>query len=210
MSRHSGYVYSKEEEIANSVSHGIGFILAIFATFFISSYALTQTQLVGLVVYGIGMQLMFLSSCVYHGITNKKIRPILKRIDHAMIFVFIFATYLPFSIYLNTQKSYVILVIVGITSLIGILLKMFLAGKFKILFTLVYIIVGWAAIFELNDIFNIVPIISIIYLVAGGICYTIGGVIYALSRFKYHHLVWHIFVMVACLLQFMSIYYLYR
>lgn len=208
MSRHSGYVYTKGEEIANSLSHGIGFVFALILTVFITKINQIPSLTPYLIIYGIGMQLMFLSSCVYHAICNQKIRPIFKRIDHSMIFVFIFSTYLPISVYMGTKKAYIILAIVGICCLIGICFKIFLAGKFKVIFTLIYIIVGWAAIFEIKDIFNMLPQISIIYLVSGGLCYTIGGVIYALSKFKYHHLIWHIFVMVACFLQYMCIYYL--
>lgn len=208
MSRHSGYVYTKGEEIANSLSHGIGFLFALVLTVFIIKINQIPSLTPYLIIYGIGMQLMFLSSCVYHAIWNQKIRPIFKRIDHSMIFVFIFSTYLPISVYMGTKKAYIILAIVGISCLIGICFKIFLAGKFKVIFTLIYIIVGWAAIFEIKDIFNMLPQISIIYLVSGGLCYTIGGVIYALSKFKNHHLIWHIFVMVACFLQYMCIYYL--
>lgn len=208
MSRHSGYVYTKGEEIANSLSHGIGFLFALVLTVFITKINQIPSLTPYLIIYGIGMQLMFLSSCVYHAIWNQKIRPIFKRIDHSMIFVFIFSTYLPISVYMGTKKAYIILAIVGISCLIGICFKIFLAGKFKVIFTLIYIIVGWAAIFEIKDIFNMLPQISIIYLVSGGLCYTIGGVIYALSKFKNHHLIWHIFVMVACFLQYMCIYYL--
>ena len=208
--RKSIYRYTIGEDIANSISHGLGFIFSYIAMIVLIYLADNPLEVIGFSIYGIGMQLMFLSSTLYHAIFHDMTRTILKKIDHSMIFIFIFATYVPYTIFLGTNKAYIILAIVGISGILGIVLKVFLAGKFKKISTLIYVIVGWAAIMEIRDMYLVFPKESFYLLLAGGITYSIGAIVYALSKFKYHHFIWHIFVFVAAILQFYSIYILFR
>lgn len=208
-------LYSRNEEILNTLSHFVGVIIGICLLPIITTSDINYNLKVVEIIYTIGLILMFLSSSIYHylGINydkHKNILPLFKRIDHAMIFVFIFLTYLPFNMYLDTTKAKIIQLIVGIVCLVGIILKIFLAGKFKKVFTLIYIIVGWVAIFEINDLYTMINHISLLFLVLGGITYTIGALFYAFAKFKYHHFVWHLFVLVACFLQFIGVYLLYE
>lgn len=199
----------EKAELLNSITHGIGFIFAIIITIMLPKFALNNVQFYSLLIYGIGMQLMFGSSCIYHLTINSNVSNILKKVDHSMIFVFIFSTYLPISVYMNTPLAYVILLVVGIVCLIGIVLKIFFAGKYKKIFTLLYVLVGWAVVLELNDLIHMLQPIALTFLVIGGIIYTLGAIIYATTKTKYSHVVWHLFVMAACFCQFMCIYYLY-
>lgn len=208
-------LYTKKEEVLNTLSHFLGVIIGIFLIPVVINSDINQQMKIVELIYLIGLILMFLSSSIYHyfGINfekYQKILPLFKRIDHAMIFVFIFLTYLPFNMFLDTTKSKIIQLVVGIVCLVGIILKIFLAGKFKKVFTLIYVIVGWAAIFEINDLYTMINHMSLLFLVLGGVTYTIGALFYALAKFKYHHFVWHLFVLVACFLQFIGVYLLYE
>lgn len=208
-------LYTKKEEVLNTLSHFLGVIIGIFLIPVVINSDINQQMKIVELIYLIGLILMFLSSSIYHyfGINfekYQKILPLFKRIDHAMIFVFIFLTYLPFNMFLDTTKSKIIQLVVGIVCLVGIILKIFLAGKFKKVFTLIYVVVGWAAIFEINDLYTMINHMSLLFLVLGGVTYTIGALFYALAKFKYHHFVWHLFVLVACFLQFIGVYLLYE
>lgn len=197
-------------DVLNIITHFIGIILSIFVLIFLPQFGETRNQCIGLYCYGIGMILMFGASTLYHCFINTKASSLLQKIDHSMIFVFILATYIPISIYLDTKKAYIILAFVFIICVLGIFFKIFYAGKFKILSTILYVILGWSAIFEIKDIFYMLPPISIFYLIGGGVIYSIGAVIYAKVKWKYGHVLWHVFVFVACLFQLLCIYYLYR
>ncbi len=208
------YRYTIEEDVVNAITHGIGALFAYIGTLALVSLASYNqfdiSVIIGLCVYGTSMTIMFLMSCLYHSIFHDMTRSIFKRLDHAAIYLMISGTYAPISIIIDTKLSYLILLIVYLISIIGIILKVFYAGKFKKISTLIYILLGWAAVFELKSILAVLSSFELSMLLLGGVIYTIGAIIYALSSFKYHHGVWHVLVVFAAICHFVMLYSLVK
>lgn len=193
------FPYTISEDIANSISHGVGFlIISIANVFLIYRASLTQdvVTVVTFAAYGYILSLMFLASCLYHGIRHALTRDVFKRLDHSFIFLLILATYAPVVfVGIKTPLAYFVFFILSIVTVIGIFFKVFFSGKYKILSTIIFIAMGWFAIVLIPSILNTLPSLFTTWLVIGGVFYTVGALIYAIARFKYHHFIWHLFVM---------------
>ncbi len=202
--------YSLGEEIANSISHGVGALLSLAGLVFLiifSSFTGNPMKLVSVVVYGSMLFLLYLASTLYHSITNKKAKRVLEIIDHSMIFLLIAGTYTPFT--LVTLKGTVGWTIFGLVwgiSLVGIVFKVFFVRKFMILSTLAYILMGWLVVFAIKPLVNNLSSQGIFWLVAGGVFYTVGSIFYVYRKFKYHHFIWHIFVVFGSFCHFVAIF----
>ncbi len=204
------YKYSIEEDVVNAITHGIGVLFAYIGTLVLVSIAskngFSTNLIIAICVYGTSMLMMFLMSTLYHAIFHDTTRSIFKRLDHASIFLMISGTYAPITVMLDTKLAYVILLIVYLLSIVGVVLKIFFAGRFTIISTLIYVGLGWLAVFEISQLMNTLSNTELILLISGGVVYTIGAVIYALSKFKYHHGLWHVLVVIASLCHFLVIY----
>ncbi len=203
------YKYTVGEDIANAVSHGIGALAAYIGLIYLvytSSVNGTVTDVIAFSVYGTSLIFMFLMSTLYHAIFHDMTRSIFKRLDHSAIFVLIAGTYVPFTFtVINSVLSYIILGVLILIAILGIVLKTFFVGRYKRISTLVYVIMGWLIIFEVKPLIANLNSQALIFLVAGGVIYTLGAVVYAVSTFKYHHFVWHIFVMLAAVCHYIVI-----
>ncbi len=204
------YKYSIEEDVVNAITHAIGVLFAYFGTLYLISIASYNNQPIKLViaigVYGTSMLAMFLMSTLYHAIFHDTTRSIFKRLDHAAIFLMISGTYAPITVMLDSDIAYLILIIVYVLSGLGIILKIFFTGKYTKISTLIYVLLGWAAVFEINQLIAVLDSTELILLLSGGVIYTVGAIIYALSKFKYHHGVWHVMVFLAAVAHFLVIY----
>lgn len=203
------FPYTVSEDIANSISHGVGFlIVSILNVYLIYRASITQDPItiISFAAYGYTLALMFLSSCLYHGIRHVITRDVFKRLDHSFIFLLILATYAPVVfVGIKTQLSYFVFGILVIITIIGIIFKVFFSGRFKILSTIIFIAMGWLAIILIPGIVQTLPKEFIFWLVIGGVAYTLGAIIYALAKFKYHHFVWHLFVMAGAFAHYYAI-----
>ena len=200
------YRYTVKEDIFNAVSHGVGVLISYIGLIYLVSISSTTREVVAVSVYATCLLLMFLFSTLYHAIFNDMARSILKRLDHCGIFLLITASYVPFTfLVLNTTASYIIFSILIVLTIIGIVIKVFYVGKFKKISTLVFVIMGWLIVFQIQDIYNGLSMETFVYLVLGGVLYTVGAIFYALANFKYHHFIWHLFVLAAAICHFISI-----
>lgn len=203
------YRYTIGEDIANAVSHGVGAVLAYVGLIYLvytSAVNGTTKDVISFSIYGTSLIFMFLMSTLYHAIFHDMTRSIFKRLDHSAIFILIAGTYVPFTFtVIDTTLSYIILGILIIIAISGIVLKTFFVGRFKVLSTLTYIVMGWLIIFEIKPLIANLNQNALTFLVAGGVIYTIGAIIYAFSKFKYHHFIWHIFVFIAALCHYIVI-----
>ncbi len=201
------FKYSKEEDKLNYVTHLIGGILSIIGFFFL---ILTHKDLdliikFGIFIYTLSMFLLFMASYLYHKEEDKDKRIFLKRLDHAMILVMISGSYVPYCLVMGTTLSYLILTIVYLLSIIGIIIKVKYVHIKKGVSISIYLIVGWLAIFMLKDIISFFDFVVIKYMILGGITYSLGALLYAFTNFKYHHALWHVFVLIAAIFFFISI-----
>jgi hemolysin III len=200
--------YTIKEDIANAVSHLIGIGLTMIMLIVLNYQAgQNNNQLFALTgsFYVLTAMAMFTSSTMYHAIQHEKSRLVLKILDHAMIFVLIIGTFTPFVFAINEFNSYMLYLILILVSFLGLYFKIFHPGKYKKTLTLMFLILGWSALFLIPGISAKFGIVPIIYLLIGGVAYSLGALIYALAKFKYHHLIWHIAILIAVIAQFMAV-----
>lgn len=204
--------YSKSEEIFNAITHGIGVVFGIVALTILLVLSIQKKDIPAIVsfsIYGVSIILMFLSSTLYHSITNEKAKKILRVFDHSSIFLFIAGTYTPVLILTLTGKlKIVLIVIMWILALAGVAFKLFTYGKFdkyKALSTLLYIAMGWIGIIPVTKIIKASSIKFFYWILAGGLLYSFGTIFYRNSKIPYNHAIWHLFVLGASVMHFLGI-----
>ncbi len=204
--------FSKGEEIANAILHGIGLGLAIAALVILvilASLSATAKYTVSYSIYGSTLIVLYLSSTLYHSFPPSKVKDVFRIFDHSAIYLLIAGTYTPVTlIVLDGRLGWIIFSAVWSIAIVGIILKVFLIGKFKILSTLLYIAMGWLIIIAINPLLQNMNRTSIIFLVSGGLLYTIGTIFYAWKRIKYGHAVWHLFVLAGSVCHFFTMLFL--
>lgn len=209
-------LYTIGEEIFNSVSHGVGAIFSIVAlTILIIFSALNGANaldIVGYTIYGSSLIILYTMSTLYHAITNKKAKKVLRVIDHSSVYILISGSITPyiFTVLTGTgPKRWIIFSIAWGTTLLGIVLYAIFKQKVKVFNVLSYVLIGWSVIFlvpELLTTFKTLNLMPCLYLVvAGGITYTIGLIFYGLKKIKYFHSIWHLFVLAGSILHFIAI-----
>ena len=204
--------FSRGEEIANFVSHTVGAGLSILA-FIILTIRASWVRGVGTIIsfmaFGFGLIVLYTMSSIYHGLKPGTAKMVFEIFDHSAIYILIAASYTPF-LYLvvNSPMNKVILAIQWIVCFLGILFKAFFTGKFKLFSTLLYLIMGWMIVFAWNDLINNINRVSLIYLVLGGVLYSLGTIFYSWKICKFNHMIWHIFVIMGSISHFFAVYYL--
>ena len=191
--------YTLREEIANSVTHGIGTALSAAGLIALIILALLYGDVysvVGFTVFGASLLLLYLASTLYHAIQHRPAKRVLRKFDHAAVYLLIAGTYTPFLlISLRGTIGVPLLAVVWGMAALGVLWKIFFTGRYEVLATIVYILMGWSCIFALRQMVANVPPMGVIMLFAGGIVYTVGVLFYALEKIPYNHAVWHLFVL---------------
>ncbi len=201
--------FTKEEEIINAILHGIGLGLAI-AAFVVLVVVANRTgdiwRLVSFSIYGATLIILYLSSTLYHSFPQGKVKDVFEIFDHAAIYLLIAGTYTPLTLVaLRGPLGWTIFTIVWSIALIGIVFKIFWVKKFVILSTILYIVMGWLIIFAIKPLFSIITTKSIVFLIIGGVLYTIGTIFYVWRKIKYHHAIWHLFVLGGSICHFFTI-----
>lgn len=205
--------YTIGEEIFNSVTHGIGVLIAIaFMVLLIIKSQGNTPLIIANIIYGVSLMLMFLSSTLYHAITNTKAKQVLRYFDHSAIFICIAGTFTPIIVrVLQGAQRVGFLVAVWLIALVGIILKITifrknLQEKYKKQSLILYVVMGWMSVLLMKKVIQISGMLSFIFILSGGILYSIGVYFYAKKR-KYFHSIWHIFIILASVAQFFGIYF---
>lgn len=198
------------ELIANAVSHGVGALLAISALVVLVVIADTTEELIGALVYGISLIILYMSSTLLHSFPEKmkRVFTVFQRLDHASIFILISGTYTPlYLVLLGTTKAYILLGVLWALSILGVVFKSIWIHKFKNLHLAIYLLMGWSVVFVFNDVITALGS-SLIWIIIGGLCYTVGVAFY-IAKFKYQHFVWHLFVLGGSICHFIGIILIY-
>ncbi len=203
------FKYSKREDQLNYITHAIGAVFALIGGIYllVSHNDVSNLVKLGIIIYMISMIALFMASSLYHKEQEPSKRAVLKRLDHSMILVMISGTYAPFCLVMNTTSSLIVLFLVYFFSVIGILLKIKYINVHKGISILIYLIVGWLALFMIKDIISVFDPIVITLMIAGGVTYSFGALVYAFTSFEYHHALWHVFVLVAAIMFFFAVNY---
>ena len=203
------HTFSKDEEIANAITHGIGIILSIAALVLLivfSSLYGTALHIVSFTIYGVTMLLLYFSSTMLHSLPKGKIKNLFEIFDHSAIYLYIAGSYTPLLfIVVQGTLGWTLFGIVWGLATVGIVFKVFFVKRFLFLSTIFYIAMGWLAIFAIKPMMENLPTAGIVFLVAGGLCYTLGTIFYVWRGFKFHHAVWHTFVLAGSTLHFFLI-----
>ncbi len=200
------------EELANFISHAAGGVLSVAALviLIIRAVSLGNTlDIVSFTIFGTALVLMYTTSSIFHALKWNKAKEIFEILDHSVIYVLIASTYTPFLlIVVGGKEGITLLVIEWLICILGIIFKSFFVQKFVVFSTLLYIIMGWLAVFVWYDLLANITNLSLFFLILGGLFYTIGTLFYMWRLFKYHHLVWHIFVIFGSIAHFFSVYFI--
>ncbi len=203
--------YSPIEEKINIISHGIGFILSIVALVLLVTHANLYGDVwhvVSFSIFGASLIILYAASTFYHSAKKPRLRKRMKIIDHASIYVLIAGSYTPFTLVtLNSTIGWVIFGTSWGLALTGIILKLFFTGKYNLISTVMYILMGWVIILAIKPLINNLPFEGLLWLFAGGISYTIGAIIYSIKKIKFNHAIFHIFVLMGSFCHFISVFY---
>jgi hemolysin III len=187
------------EEIANSVSHGVGALAAIAVTpiMIVKAVPLGAAAIVGVSIFGATMIVLYLSSTLYHAFPHNKTKRVFRIFDHSAIFLLIAGTYTPFTLtVLPGAWGWSLFAIVWILAVAGVVLKSVASVKASGLSTALYLGMGWIAMFAAKPLYEALPVWGLIWLIAGGVMYSAGILFFAYDhRVRYHHFIWHLFVM---------------
>ncbi|WP_300437276.1 hemolysin III family protein [Christiangramia sp.] len=203
--------YSSREEKLNILSHGIGFVLSLVALLLLILKAneLGEAKhLVSFVIFGASMVLVYAASTFYHSAKTHRLRIRLNILDHAAIYILIAGTYTPFALVtLEGITGWTILWIVWSMALVGVILKLFYAGRYQLISTIMYVAMGWLIIFAINPLIENLSTGGLWWLFAGGISYTLGAILFMQNKIPYNHAIFHIFVLLGTVSHFVSIYF---
>lgn len=199
------------EERINIITHGLGIALSIIALILLIPHALIygdRIDLICFIIFGISLVMAYAASTFFHTTKSPKLRRRFNIFDHAAIYVLIAGTYTPFTlITLEGTIGWTLFGVVWSLALIGIILKIFYIGKYRLLSTLFYVAMGWLIISAIKPLMTNLPFYGLIWLLAGGVCYTIGAILYSNRKIKFNHAIFHVFVLMGSFCHFMAIYF---
>lgn len=206
--------FTRKEELANSISHGLGALFGLTALVLMVIFASLKGDVwdvVSLTIYGSTLFILFLSSTLNHSLKAGKAKDFFHNFDQIAIYLLIAGTYTPLALVeLKMNWGWVMFGIEWGLALTGIIVKIFIPNKFEKgvnYFTIIsFIVMGWLLLFFLIPIFNEIPLRAIILILIGGGLYTLGTIFFKLEKMRYHHLIWHIFVLGGSVLHFIAIF----
>lgn len=197
------------EEIANTVSHGLGLVLALAAVPILVLSAMRAGDvrfLIGVCVFGATMVLLYLASTLYHSLTHDAAKQLFRLFDHTAIFLLIAGTYTPFALgVLRGPWGWSLLAAVWTLALIGITLKIIARTRHSRISIVLYVLMGWLAVVAIKPILALIPVPGILLIFAGGIAYTGGLAFFAAHRIRYHHFIWHLCVIAGTICHFFAV-----
>lgn len=201
---------SAGEEIANSISHGIGALAAAAAAPVLIMAALQRggtAPVVGASLFATTLLLMYLASTLYHALPRNRAKRIFRIFDHTAIFLLIAGTYTPFTLgVLQGAWGWTLFGLVWGLALTGVLYKVFGKGQHTHFSTLLYLAMGWLVVIAIKPLWQSMPGWGLFWLAAGGLAYTIGVIFYVLdNRLHYSHFIWHLFVLAGSTSHFIAV-----
>ncbi|MFU8785288.1 PAQR family membrane homeostasis protein TrhA [Aliidiomarina sp.] len=203
--------YSLLEEIAHSVSHGIGVILGIVGLvvmLWLSFEYGDVWHIVSVSIYGFSVILLYSASTLYHALTNVKAKRFFQLMDHAAIFVLIAGTYTPFLLVnLRGPWGWTLFVIIWSIAIGGVLLETMKKERIKWLSLTLYLGLGWMALVAMKPMLELVNTTGLLLLLAGGLLYSFGVIFYVRKQMVFHHAIWHVFVLAASVAHFFAVIY---
>jgi hemolysin III len=203
--------YDPKEERFNVISHAFGLVLSVIALVLLVVFASLEGSawhIVSFSIYGASLIVLYAASTFYHSSKTPKLRYRLNIFDHASIYVLIAGTYTPFT--LVVLKGWVGWTIFGVSwglALTGVILKLFFTGKYDRISTIAYVLMGWLIVFAIKPLVQNLPTEGLLWLLGGGISYTVGAVLYSIKSIKFNHAIFHVFVLLGSFCHFIAVFF---
>lgn len=205
--------YSLKEEIANSITHGIGVLFSIVTLTILLVYAIwnkSPIKIVSFSVYGVCSICLYLASTLYHSFRRERLKKIFRVLDHSSIYLCIAGTYTPITLLcMKGVWGFSILTAVWTMAIIGIIFNILgknKLDKYKIISVVFYIAMGWLVVIAIKPMLQMVPVGFLMWLLAGGLFYTVGVIFYVIKKIPYNHAIWHAFVLGGSVMHFGGIF----
>ena len=207
--------FTRAEELANAISHLTGALMGVAGLVLMVVFSAIHGSgwhVVSSSIFGFTIVLLYLSSTLNHWLPPGRSKNFFFNFDQVAIFLLIAGTYTPFALVaLNGALGWTIFGIEWGLAITGILVKILKPNKFEagvnVFFILVYILMGWLVLIAIVPVIRVLPLMGLIWLFLGGLLYTFGTLIYKLSKFRFHHLIWHLFVIAGTISHFFAVYF---
>ncbi len=196
------------EEVANSVSHGIGFLAAVAVTPLLVVAAIPHGagSIVGVSIFAVTMAALYLASTLYHALPSARAKRVFRVLDHGAIFLLIAGTYTPFTLgILRGGWGWALFGAIWGLALAGVIYKAVVAFRYPIISTAIYVAMGWLVLIAVQPLWQRMPHQGFLWLLAGGLAYTGGVAFYAAKRVRYSHFVWHLCVLAGTTCHFFAV-----
>jgi hemolysin III len=202
--------YTRGEEIANALTHGLGIVLGLVGLIVLAWYSCTlgtASHIVSCSIFGVTLLLLYTASTLYHAVSNARAKKILRVFDHSAIFLLIAGTYTPFTmVSLRGPWGWSLFGTVWGLAIVGLVLQFTIRKRFPMILVALYVAMGWAAVVAIRPLMAALPERGLQLLFAGGMAYTLGVAFYLWRSLRFHHAVWHLFVLAGSVLHFFAIY----
>lgn len=201
--------YTGAEELANRLTHCVAAILSMIGLV-ILMVAASRTgdsyRIVSSAIFGGALSLFYIISTLYHTIRSPRVRYVFRVLDHAGIFLVIASSYTPFTLVsLREGSGWVLFGVVWTLAVAGAIFKAFMTHRLAFLAPVFYVGLGWLIVVDLEGLLTMVPTKGVLWLVAGGLCYTVGILFYAIDRIPYNHAIWHVFVVTGSFCHYLAV-----
>ena len=207
----SSVAYTPAEELANSITHGVGIALSIaglallttFSSLHGDAWLITSTT-----IFGVTLVALYTSSTLYHSFRSVELKQLLRKFDHAAIFLLIAGTYTPFVLVtLRGPWGWSLFGVIWGLAAVGIALKFWFTGRYRLLSTGIYLVMGWLVLTAMRPLLIALPRPAFVLLLAGGLCYTGGAAFYLWKRLPYHHAIWHLWVLAGSICHWAAVFF---
>lgn len=211
LSRQANPLYTIGEEIANSITHGIGALMSIAGLVLLIVFSAKGGdvwRIVSVSIYGTCLVLLYLSSTLYHSIQRPNLKRALRILDHAAIYLLIAGSYTPFALVtMHGPLGWTIFGIIWALAVLGILFKVWFIGRFEVIATIGYILMSWVCVIALKQMYSLLGIGGMTWLFVGGAAYMTGVIFFAWQKLPYNHAIWHLFVLGGSVCHFFAIFF---
>ena len=203
--------YSPLEEKINIGSHAMGFVLSVIALVFLLIHSIQNGSIwhiVGFTIFGSSLMVLYGASTLYHRTVDPQKRSYMRFVDHASIYVLIAGSYTPFTLVtLNSWVGWLMFGLAWSMAITGIVLKLFFTGRYSKVSTAMYLFMGWMMVFAMKPLIENLADGGLNWLIAGGLWYTFGAILYSIKKIKFNHALFHICVLFGSFSHFMAVYF---
>jgi len=207
--KRADHLIDLRDEIASALTHGLGALLALAGSAVLITLAAIHGdgwQLGASIVFGVTLLLLYTASTLYHAIQHPVAKGRLKVFDHCAIYLLIAGTYTPFTLIgLRGPWGWGLFIAIWTLAFAGVVFKLFYTGRFKLLSTIIYIAMGWLVVVAIKPLLTSVDLVTLGWMLAGGLFYTLGTFFYHRESIRYSHAIWHLFVIGGSVCHFVAV-----